>query len=81
MSTTTRPSAKALRHAKQAETSQQVADAYRVLVELIGSDPRLAVLRESEIDRMNEQANEYDNDADYQREQAMIAGFDPMRDL
>lgn len=81
MSTTTKPSRRAVRLAEQAETSQRVADAYRVLAELIESDPRLAILRESELDRANEQANEYDNDADYQREQAMIAGFDPMRDL
>lgn len=74
-------SPKARRLADQSDVSQAVADAYRVLAEVIRTDPRLARLVEGEVVRAEEQANEYDDDADDLREQALLAGFDPERDL
>lgn len=67
--------------ADRSDRSQEQADAYRYLAGLFASDPKLASIVEFERDRSVNLACEYDNDADDLREQALLAGFDPERDL
>ncbi len=81
MTNTTSPSRTALSLARRADCSQEQADAYRVLAAIVAADPRLASIVEFEQGRATDKAYEFDADAEDLRERALVAGFDPERDL
>lgn len=66
------------RLADQSDRSQAIADAYSRLLTLVETDERFAAIREQEVPRLREAFGEYESDAEDLREQALLAGFDPM---
>lgn len=68
---------KGARLAREANTSSDVAQAYRLLAEVISTDPRFASIVEGEYSRALSLVDEYEDDAADRREQALAAGYSP----
>lgn len=77
-SSTTRSTPKGRRLAAQAYRSDERADAYRYLANLLATDPKLASIVEYERERLVRNSYEFEADAEDLREQALAAGINPM---